>query len=115
MTVSLFMDQHVPAAITDGLRRRGVDVLTAWEDGRSKVDDETLLQRATQLDRVLFSRDRDLLQISAEWLQTGRDFAGLIYAHPPQVSIGKAIEDLEIIAKVAEPAEMKNRILRLPL
>jgi len=27
------MDRHVPAAITDGLRFRGVDVLTAFEDG----------------------------------------------------------------------------------
>ena len=31
--VSLYMDVHVDKAITLGLRRRGVDVLTAEEDG----------------------------------------------------------------------------------
>ncbi|AFY30690.1 hypothetical protein Cal7507_0188 [Calothrix sp. PCC 7507] len=33
MSVPLYMDVHVPQAITDQLRRRGVDVLTAHEDG----------------------------------------------------------------------------------
>ena len=29
MAISLYMDVHIPQAITDQLRRRGVDVLTA--------------------------------------------------------------------------------------
>jgi hypothetical protein len=29
-----YMDQHVPAAVTRGLRERDVDVLTAQEAGR---------------------------------------------------------------------------------
>jgi hypothetical protein len=33
MAVPLYMDVRVPQAITDQLRRRGVDVLTAIEDG----------------------------------------------------------------------------------
>ena len=115
MSIALFMDHHVDSAITEGLRRRGVDVLTAWEDRRSKADDESLLARAIELDRVLFSRDRDLLAITAKWLRDGRDFSGLVYGHLLQVSIGMAVEDLEIIAKVAEDADMKNRVLWLPL
>ncbi len=35
MAVGLYMDVHVPQAITDQLRRRGVDVLTAIEDAAS--------------------------------------------------------------------------------
>lgn len=34
MGVTLYMDVHVPGSITRQLRRRGVDVLTAQEDGR---------------------------------------------------------------------------------
>ena len=33
MSLALYMDVHVPAAITRGLRRRSVEVLTAQEDG----------------------------------------------------------------------------------
>jgi hypothetical protein len=32
MPVALYMDAHIPRAITVGLRLRGVDVLTAQED-----------------------------------------------------------------------------------
>jgi len=39
MSVALYMDLHVPAAITRGLRRRSVEVLTAQEDGTAKLDD----------------------------------------------------------------------------
>ena len=56
--VSLYMDHHVPSAITAGLRKRGVDVLTAEEDGSARLDDDPLLDRATSLGRVLFSQDK---------------------------------------------------------
>lgn len=115
MSVGLYMDHHVPSAITEGLRKRGVNVLTAVEDGRSEADDESLLARGTQLARVLFTRDRDLLDITSHWLREGRNFFGLVYAHQLQVSIGKAVEDLEVIAKAADPSDIENVVLRLPL
>jgi hypothetical protein len=53
MAVALYMDHHVPRAITLGLRLRGVDVITAYEDGAAALDDPELLTRASALDRVL--------------------------------------------------------------
>jgi len=38
-----------------GLRLRGVDVITAYEDGADDMDDSALLDRATELGRVFFS------------------------------------------------------------
>lgn len=61
MSVALYMDEHVHRAITAGLRLRGVDVLTAQEDSRRNVLDDVLLDRATELQRVLFSQDEDPL------------------------------------------------------
>jgi hypothetical protein len=34
MAVGVYMDVHIPRAITNGLRLRGVDVLTAQQDKR---------------------------------------------------------------------------------
>jgi hypothetical protein len=51
------MDVHVPAAITRGLLLREVDVLTAQLDGTTRLEDPELLDRATELGRVLFSQD----------------------------------------------------------
>jgi predicted nuclease of predicted toxin-antitoxin system len=48
------MDEHVHRAITIGLRLRGVDVLTA-------TPDPLILDRALELNRVMFSQDQDFL------------------------------------------------------
>ena len=109
------MDHHVPAAIADGLRRRGVDVLTAYEDGAAELDDPDLLSRTTQLGRVLFSQDRDLLVLAARWLQAGRNFSGLVYAHQLNVTIGEAVRDLTLIAQVLDPEDMQNHVEFIPL
>ncbi len=56
MAIALYMNQHVPRAITVGLLLRGVDVITAYEDGASDIDDPELLDRAGELERVLFTQ-----------------------------------------------------------
>lgn len=115
MTLAFYMDHHVHAAITDGLRQQGIDVLTAQEDGTASWDDEPLLARSTQLGRILFSQDRHLLIITNRWLKTNREFAGLVYGHQRRVSIGEAIEDLELITSTLDPEDMRNRIEFIPL
>jgi len=62
MSVRLYMDVHVRRTVTAGLRLRGVDVMTAQEDGAGELLDPELLDRATELGRVLFTQDDDLLR-----------------------------------------------------
>jgi len=109
------MDQHVPSAITRGLRRRGVDVLTAEDDGAADWHDPVLLDRAGELRRVLFTRDSDLLAEAARRWRSGQTFATVIYAHQLEVSIGRCVRDLELIAKAGTAAEAVNQIVYLPL
>jgi uncharacterized protein DUF5615 len=59
MAIMLYMNQHVPRAITVELRLRGVDMITAHEDGADRTNDPELLDRASVLGRVLFTRDDD--------------------------------------------------------
>lgn len=59
MSLTLYMDEHVHGAITTGLRLRDVDVLTVQEDDRSGFPDPEILDRATQLCRIVFTQDRD--------------------------------------------------------
>lgn len=115
MSLSLYMDQHVPAAVTRGLRRRGVDVLTTEDDHAADWDDEEILARATRLGRIVFSQDDDFLAIGHRWQQTRREFTGIVYAHQLRITVGQAIADLELIAKITTADEMRNRIEFLPL
>jgi len=112
--LTLYMDHHVPAAVTAGLRKRGVDVLTAAEDSSARLQDDPLLDRATLLGRVLFSQDEDLLAIAHQRQQASRDFAGVVYAHQLAISIGQAVRDLELCSKVLDPEDMRNRVEYLP-
>lgn len=114
MSVNLYIDHHVKLAITNGLRRRGVDVLTCVEDGTDQADDDHILQRATQLERAVFTQDDDFLALARTWHQNGRDFAGVIFAAQLGITIGQAVRDLELIAKALDPADIKNRIEFLP-
>lgn len=115
MSIRLYVDVHVRRAITEGLRLRGVDVLTAQEDGAREFDDPDLLERATALGRVLFTQDDDLLREAKQRQQTGETFAGVIYAHQLNLTTGQCIADLELIAQASEPAEWINRTEYLPL
>lgn len=115
MTITLYMDVHVHRAITAGLRLREIDVLTAQEDGHRMAADVRLLDRAIELQRVLFTQDEDLL-VEAKYRQTeGISFAGVVYAHQLRITIGRCIQDLELIAKASELEEMINRVEYLPL
>jgi len=111
----LYMDQNVPIAITQGLRERGIDVLTAFEDGSHELSDPDLLDRATALERVLFTQDADFLTEAAERQRSGRAFAGVIYIHQRAIQTGEGIADLDLLTKAAEPDEFRDRVTFLPL
>jgi len=115
MAIALYMDQHVPRAITVELRLRGIDVLTAREDGASRMDDSELLDRASKLERVLFTQDDDLLSEATRRQRAGIPFRGVSYAHQLRVSIGACVHDLEIIARAGEPEDLIDRVEFLPL
>src|SRR5438105_803604 len=109
------MDVHVPRAITAGLRIRGVDVLTAQDDGRAEAPDPDLLDRARDLGRVLVTEDDDLLRDSARRQRTGEAFAGVVYGRQRDLLVGPWIDDLELLAMINEPEDFANRVEYLPV
>ena len=115
MKLALDMHVHVPASITRALRRRGLDVLTAQEDDAASLDDPCLLDRASALRRIIFTRDRDFLSEAVRRQRRGLSFGTVVYAHQQQVSIGRCIEDLALVATASTPDEALGQILFLPL
>jgi predicted nuclease of predicted toxin-antitoxin system len=110
-----YFDHNMSPAVARGLQRRGVDVLIAMDDGTSTWDDESILIRATELDRVVCTEDSDFLTISARWVSEGREFPGIVFLRQQDVSIGVAVNELEMCAKVISTDEMQGRIHYLPL
>ena len=89
MAVALYMDVHVPRTITEQLRRRAVDVLTAQEDAAETLGDADLLERARTHNRVLFTQDIRFKALAESWQAQERPFAGLVFAHQIHGTIGQ--------------------------
>jgi predicted nuclease of predicted toxin-antitoxin system len=111
----IFVDHHVHSGITKGLRRRGIDVLTAEEDGRASAPDDQLLERATALGRPIFTQDDDFLEIADRWRQTGRHFAGVVYAHQLRATVGQIVTDLQLICEACVAEDLNETVIFLPL
>jgi predicted nuclease of predicted toxin-antitoxin system len=113
MSLGLYMDVHVPLPITRGLRRRDLDVLTAQQDGTTRLPDPELLDRAAALGRILFSQDEDLIAEAVRRERIGEPFATVVYARQLDLSIGRCIADLEALAKAALPEDAQGQIIFL--
>jgi predicted nuclease of predicted toxin-antitoxin system len=105
MAIKLYMDVHIKSAVTDGMRRRGVDVLTAQESKLGLASDEEHIEFARGLGRVIFTNDVDYLRLHAQ----GAKHAGIIYCHQTK-SIGQMIQGLILVYELMTPEQMANHV-----
>ncbi len=111
----IYLDVHVPAAITVQLRRQGVDVITAQEDGGSTLTDTELLERSTALGRVMFTQDIRVKALAEQWQRAGRNFGGLVFGHQLHGSVGQYVRNLLLIAQSTDAEEWIGQVEQLPL
>jgi predicted nuclease of predicted toxin-antitoxin system len=104
--IKFYFDEHVPQAVADGLRRRGVDVLILQAAGRSGLPDAEQLDFASQQGRVMVTMDSDYLILAAQSIS----HTGIAYVKPGTRSIGQLIQKLKLIHDVLTPAEMENHV-----
>lgn len=115
MTTPFYMDQHVPGAITRELRSAGIDVLTADEDNLADASDDELLDRATDLGRVLVTFDCDFfVLVKARW-EAGTTFSSVITARQNEVKIGQCVTSLLFFAEAAAADDTRSQLYRLPM
>ena len=103
--IRFFLDQHVPAAAAQGLRRRGADVLTAQEADRCGWTDSAQLRLAGEERRVIITFDDDFLTLA-----TAVPHAGLAFCSASKYSVGELIRALLIVYEVLDAPEMTNHI-----
>jgi hypothetical protein len=109
------MDQNVPAAISEGLRRREMDVLTAFEDRTAEWEDSEILNRANELDRILFTQDRDFLILAADLLKDGRSFSGIVFCPQQRYPHGILVDWLDLVASLLERSDLQNKVVFVPM
>jgi len=103
--VKFYTDEHVSPAAINGLRLRGVDIVTTQEHGLLGASDEAQLRLAASLERVFVTQDADFLALH----QQGFVHAGLAYA-PQWTPIGDLVRGLLLIHDVLTPEEMRGPV-----
>ena len=112
MTIRLYLDHQVPRPIAVQLRRRGVYLVTAEEDGTTRFPDPELLDRAAQLGRILVSEDKDFLAEVTSRQRNDVRFLGVLFV-PSGLSIGQRVNALNDAAEVLTPEDMADRLERI--
>lgn len=108
--MKIYCDENIESAIIEGLRRRGLEVISARDTRELGKNDEHHLKRAFQLGAVILTHDVDFLRLAHEWKQKGKGHNGILYAHPRNLSLRECILLVELVAQVLTEEEMKNHV-----
>lgn len=97
--------------IIRALRSRGMDVVTALEQGMIRRKDHEHLDFAIQQKRVLFSYNRsDFYNLHTHYLSEGKCHAGIILANQQEYSIGESVRRILHLANKKTHADMENQV-----
>ena len=112
----LATDEGFNLRIVSELRRRNpdLDIAIVQERGLHGADDSAILAWAANEGRVLLTSDRRTMPDPAYQRMTNGETTGVIVV-PWRVSIGRAVEDIELLALASLEGEWEHRIEFLPL
>jgi len=107
--MALYADENFPLRVIEELRRLGIDVLTAYEDGRANqsLTDHSVLSRAKELGRAILTLNRqDFKRLHIEV----PDHAGIIICTEDPDRSGQA---QRIVDSIAASGELQGRLIRV--
>lgn len=108
--MKIYCDENIESTIVEGLKRRGIKVISTRDRKDLGKSDEYHLKRAFELGAVVLTHDTDILKIAHRWNREGKEHKGILYAHPLDLSIGECIRMVELVTQVLTEEEIKNHI-----
>ena len=115
--IELLVDENFNRRILRGLRRRlpGLNCLLVQDTELFQTEDPQILDWAASSGRIVLTHDvNTMTRYAYERLEKGEPLPGVIIV-PKELSIGAAIEALEILLNCSEPEEFPNRVIHLPI
>jgi predicted nuclease of predicted toxin-antitoxin system len=105
----LYADENFPLRVVEELRRLGIDVLTAFEDGRANqaITDQEIFARAIELERAILTLNRrDFKRLHMQVA----DHSGIIICteDPDRLYQAQTIAD-----SIAAATELRGQLIRI--
>ena len=112
MQIRLYIDEDAMSrALVQGLRARGIDVLTVLDCEMKGKSDPEQLAFAAALDRVLYTFNvGDYCQLHTEYAIQGKEHAGIIVVNRLRYSVGEQLKRLLNLINLKTAEEMRNNL-----
>lgn len=113
----LAADENFNNDIVRGLLRRkpDLDIVRIQDVGLSGADDPTVLEWAAQEQRVLFTHDASTItRYAYDRTRAGQSMPG-VFEVSRAVAVGRAIEDILLLAECSLEGEWEGQVRYLPL
>jgi len=103
--LKFYLDESVNVAVANGLRRRGIDVVSAKEAENLGLSDDEQLTYAGNNDFVIVTHDADFLCIAMDSAHEG-----IAYSHLQKYGVGDLIRRLKLLWEIADQEDMLNHV-----
>ena len=90
--LAFYTDESVNVAVTEGLKRRGIKVISTRDAKNRGLSDKEQLERATKKKLIIIRADDKMLKRTMK-LENKR----IVYNHQQKDSVGKLIKILKIL------------------
>ena len=95
--LAFYTNESVHIAVAEGLKRRGIEGITARDAGNLRLSDEEQLEYAKEKNLVIVTHDVDFLSLAMKL-----EHNGIVFVHLQKYSIGDLIRNLKFLWDVAE-------------
>lgn len=111
----LYLDEDAMSrALVQGLRARGVDVVTVAEAGRAGRDDGDQLQFDAGHERAIYTFNvADFCRLREVYMRRGMAHAGIIVVPRQRYGVGAQVRKLSELVRTRSPQEMWSRLVFL--
>ena len=112
MPIRLYVDEDAMArALVKGLRARGVDITTVFDEEMLARSDAEQLEYAVQQGRVFYTFNvGHFCRLHKEYIAQGKSHAGIIVVYRQRYSIGEQIRRLLNLITTTSAEEMKDNL-----
>jgi len=108
--IALYSDESVDHRVVQGLRRRGVDVLSAADEGLLGASDEDQIRHAVDSSRILLTSDVDHLVLARRWSEEGKPHRGIVFLHQRRLTVGRAIFGIDALVRAVPDDAFANTV-----
>jgi len=103
--IAFYTNESVNIAVAEGLKRRGVRVISARDADNLGLSDKEQLEYAAKNNFVIVTHDDDFLTMAIKY-----DHKGIVYVHQQKYDVGDLIRKLKLLWDVAEQEDFRNHV-----